>query len=128
MAGQTVDPNSKFITITTLINIKGYVFRPNEQYCYESVVTLQIGCGCGGTPRQNVEHYRVKINGVFYDIPTTHAVISTVPISCEDQDYRLKIQGIGNRTISGEYIKNYNPYRNNPNPLEIAKSANNIPM
>lgn len=127
--GETISPLSgKNITVTTLVNIKGRIFKPNEQYCFEDIVTTLVGCGCGGKPKQEVKNYRVKLDNIFYDIPQQFAVETTVPITCEDQDFRARIQFIGNRTIDGKYIQNYNPYRLNPDPLEIAKAANNIPM
>jgi hypothetical protein len=126
--GQNTQGSDKFLTITTLINLKGYVFRPNQQYCYEDKIILQVGCGCGNTVRKDVLHYRVRINNVVYDIPENYVTETIVPIACEDQDFELRREGIGNRTIDGVYITDYNPYRNNPDPFAIAKDANNIPM
>lgn len=126
--GQNTAGATQFITVSTLINIKGKVFKPNEQYCYETKITLQVGCGCGGAPKQDVIHYRVDINGIKYDIPYNYVTETQVVIPCEDQNFEQKREGIGNRTINGIYITDYDPYRNNPNPFEIAKAANNIPM
>lgn len=128
--GEDIAPatSGTYITITTLINIKGRVFKPNEQYCYSTTLDILLGCGCGGKPKQSVKHYRVRLDNVFYDIPFTFVTETTTPIACEDQNFRNRIQYIGNRTIDGKWIDDYNPYRLNPDPIEIAKAANNIPM
>ncbi|MEO7397231.1 MAG: hypothetical protein ABIW84_01570 [Ilumatobacteraceae bacterium] len=118
----------KYITITTLVSLKGRVFKPNEQYCYKDIITLLVGCGCGGQPKKQVNHYRVVLDNVVYDIPTTFAVETQTPITCIDQDFRRRIQFLGNRTIDGQWIDDYNPYRYNPDPQKIAAAANDIEM
>lgn len=115
----------KMITIVMTTYIKGKVFKPQEQYCYTEKVDILIGCGCGGKKRDSVPHYRVVLDGgVAYDIPADRVVESDVVIPCEDRDFLTARANIGDTNR----VEDFNPFRNNLDPNEIAARANNVPM
>lgn len=115
----------KMITITVTTIIKGRAFKPNEQYCYASKFSTLVGCGCGGKAKETKWFYKVVLDsGIEYDIPVERATETTVPISCRDQNFEEAREDIGDTNE----VKDFNPYRVNNDPYEIAKKANNIPM
>ena len=114
----------KMITITSKINVKGYGFSPQQQYCYESIQQIAVGCGCGGKKKEIIDHYRVLLNGIYYDIPSTHAVKTTIPIDCKDQNFSERIAFVGDT----QSVQDFNEFRRNNDPMAIAIMANNIPM
>jgi len=121
---QAVPLSANLITITHPINVKGFMFVINTQYCYQTELVVLVGCGCGGKKKKEVNHFRVVMNGIFYDIPDTHAVHTTQPIACEDQDFLNKRSAIGDTNI----VQDFNMFRNNNDPMAIAAKANRNPM
>ena len=118
------DPQ-KMITITVTTIIKGKSFRVQEQYCYTEKITQLVGCGCGGKAKQSMEFYRLVLDGgIQYDIPVERAVESTVPISCRDQNFLEARADIGDTNT----VADFNPFRDNLDPVKILKNANIVPM
>ena len=121
---QQVPLSDKLITITSKINIKGFEFKPQQQYCYIAEIELTIGCGCGGKAKQQINHFRVKINNILYDIPERNAVRTVQPIACEDQDFLKARAAIGDTNR----VADFDPFRNNNDPYAISRNANINPM
>jgi hypothetical protein len=93
-----------------------------------AILDLPVGCGCGGQKRQIVKHYRVQLGAVIYDIPATYVTETDVPIACDDQDFLSKRADIGFRSLDGSKINDFSQLRRNPDPKEIWKAAQNIPL
>jgi hypothetical protein len=83
------------ITIQQRVIRKGYVFQPNNQYCYKRIDTRSKGCGCGGNPKKIVNYYIVEIAGIDYEIDERFAVKTDIPISKFDQNFDNRIAHIG---------------------------------
>lgn len=113
----------------TLIQIsKNYidrerVFLYNQQYEFDATVIIEKGCGCSGTIKKKVLHYRVPVDGVNYLIPETHAFKTTVvnnPLNWSFTEvYSKKGQ---------DQTQDYDSLRSNPDPEKIWNDAQNIPM
>ena len=115
-------PNMITITIANLI--KGRPFYVNEQYLFSEEITIQVGCGCGGKPKKDVLHYRVRLNNVDYDIPSTFSVRSQQVIPAAGKDFAARRANLGDT----QEVSDFNQYRQINSPTHIRLKANISPM
>lgn len=116
---------SKRITITIKSFINNRLFDVNSQYIYDSKVGKTTGCKCNGSLKESF-YYRVMIDGVVYDIPEDHAALSTdieLPVG-DESDFKDRLANIGWTSR----IDDFDGLVSKPNPDEIWKNAQDVPM
>ena len=75
------------VTFQGRIYMAGILFKINSQYPFDMVAWIEQGCGCNGTKKKHVKHYRVCASGNALFIDAKHLVETNVAIPVESQDF-----------------------------------------
>lgn len=115
------------VKIIELIVVDGKIFRVNQEYNLNRIITKSEYCGCSGTGYKDVDYYEVIIDNTAYLVHNNNAVILNRPLGAEDvlspEEYHSTLRGVAKADN-----RNYDDIRSQPDINKIIDSTNNIPM
>ena len=116
-----LEERSGHVTFQNRYYIGGVLFKINSQHCFNRILWLEIGCGCGGTKKEVIRHYEIECSGNVFYIEDKFVVETNTPIPEDAQDFD-KARRDQHRNPGSDFTE----IIHRPNPADIWKNASEV--